>query len=67
MSRKHFVKLQEWSNQMVFKKIDGPPGPPLHIRLSPKDVDNLLAPFGFKQEHHADVGPYNYLVLYKKT
>ena len=52
---------------MEFKKIDGPPGPPLHIRLSPEDVENLLAPFGFKQEHIADVGPYNYLMLYKKT
>lgn len=52
---------------MEFKKIEGPPGPPLHIRLSPEDVDNLLAPFGFIQEHIADVGPYNYLMLYKKT
>ena len=52
---------------MEFKKIDGPPGPPLHLRLSPEDVENLLVPFGFKQEHLADVGPYNYLMLYKKT
>ena len=52
---------------MEFKKIDGPPGPPCHIRLSPEQVDDLLNPFGFKQEHLADVGPYNYLLLYKKT
>ena len=52
---------------MEFKKIDGPPGPPRHIRLSPEQVDDLLTPFGFKQEHFADVGPYNYLLLYKKT
>ena len=52
---------------MEFKKIDGPPGPPRHIRLSPEQVDDLLTPFGFKQEHVADVGPYNYLLLYKKT
>jgi ubiquinone/menaquinone biosynthesis C-methylase UbiE len=51
---------------MEFKKIDGPPGPPRHIRLSPEDVANLLSPFGFEQKHIADVGPYNYLVLYKK-
>lgn len=48
---------------MEFKKIDGPPR---HIRLSPEDVDNLLSPFGFEQEHFADVGPYNYLIRYKK-
>ncbi len=52
---------------MEFKKIDGPPGPPLHIRLSPEDVEDLLSPCGFVQDHFADVGPYNYLVLYKKT
>jgi ubiquinone/menaquinone biosynthesis C-methylase UbiE len=52
---------------MEFKKIDGPPGPPRHIRLSPEQVDDLLTPFGFEQEHFANVGPYNYLLLYKKT
>jgi len=52
---------------MEFKKIDGPPGPPRRIRLSPEQVDDLLTPFGFKQAHIADVGPYNYLGLYKKT
>ena len=52
---------------MEFKKIDGPPGPPRRIRLSPEQVDDLLTPFGFKQQHVADVGPYNYLLLYKKT
>jgi ubiquinone/menaquinone biosynthesis C-methylase UbiE len=50
---------------MEFMKIDGPPGPPRHIRLSPHQVDSLLSPFGFKQEHSADVGPYNYLMLFK--
>jgi ubiquinone/menaquinone biosynthesis C-methylase UbiE len=52
---------------LEFRKIDGPPGPPRHIRLSPEQVDDLLAPFGFKQGHVADVGPYNYLLLFKKA
>ncbi len=52
---------------MEFKKIDGPPGPPRHIRLSPEQVDDLLIPSGFRQEQCADVGPYNYLLVYKKT
>jgi ubiquinone/menaquinone biosynthesis C-methylase UbiE len=52
---------------MEFKKIDGPPGPPRHIRLSPEQVDDMLTPFGFTQEHFTDVGPYNYLMLFKKT
>ena len=51
---------------MEFKKIDGPPGPPKHIRLSPEEVADMLDPYGFKKERSADVGPYNYLILLKK-
>ena len=51
---------------MEFKKIDGPPGPPIHIRLSPEDVTDWLSPYGFKKKHISDVGPYNYLILLKK-
>ena len=50
---------------MEFMKIDGPPGPPRHIRLSPEQVDDMLTPFGFKREHFVEVGPYNYLMLFK--
>ena len=51
---------------MEFMKIDGPPGPPRHIRLSPEQVEDMLTPFGFMQEGIVDVGPYNYLMLFKK-
>ena len=50
---------------MEFMKIDGPPGPPRHIRLSPEQVDDMLAPYGFTRDLFADVGPYNYLMLFK--
>ena len=49
-----------------FKKIDGPPGPPAHIRLAPEAVGDMLAPFGFTEERLVDVGPYNYLLLFRK-
>jgi ubiquinone/menaquinone biosynthesis C-methylase UbiE len=52
---------------MEFKKIDGPPGPPKHIRLSPEDVTDRLGPYGFKKERTVDVGPYNYLILLAKN
>ena len=52
---------------MEFMKIDGPPGPPRHIRLSPEQVDDMLAPYGFTRELFAEVGPYNYLTRFKKT
>jgi ubiquinone/menaquinone biosynthesis C-methylase UbiE len=46
-----------------FKKIEGP-GPPLRIRLSPKELDALVLPFGFKSHHMVDVGAYTYLTVY---
>ena len=50
-----------------FKKIDGPPGPPLHIRLSPEEVGEMLAPHGFSELRRVDVGPYNYLMVFNKA
>lgn len=50
-----------------FKKIEGPPGPPIHIRLSPEEVAAILVPYGFRQERLTDVGPYNYLILFRKS
>ena len=50
-----------------FKKIEGPPGPPLHIRLSPEEVGDMLAPYGFTKERLVEVGPYNYLMLFRKS
>ena len=50
-----------------FNKIDGPPGPPVHIRLSPEEVGDMLGPYGFTQERLLEVGPYNYLMLFRKS
>lgn len=51
-----------------FKKIEGPPGPPLRIRLTPEEVEQVVAPYGFVKTRVAEVGPYNYLILFvKKT
>ena len=47
-----------------FKKIEGPPGPLLHIRLSREEVDDFLSPFGFQLEKTEDIGPYHYLSIY---
>ncbi len=48
-----------------FKKIDGPPGPPLHIRLSPGEVERMLDVHGFKKKWTQPVGPYNYLMAFR--
>ncbi len=49
-----------------FEKIDGPPGPPRHIRLNAEEVAALVAPYGFRREKSAAVGPYNYLITFVK-
>lgn len=47
-----------------FHKVDGPPGPPRGWRLSPAELELLLAPFGFCASICVDVGPGNYLSLF---
>ena len=49
-----------------FKKTDGPPGPPKPIRLSPQEVDKIVAAYGFKQERFTEVGTHNYLQIFIK-
>jgi ubiquinone/menaquinone biosynthesis C-methylase UbiE len=50
-----------------FKIIDGPPGPPIHVRLSPEQVGELLSPYGFKKKRYAEIGDYNYLVQFSES
>jgi ubiquinone/menaquinone biosynthesis C-methylase UbiE len=50
-----------------FDKIDGPPGPPRHIRLDAAEVEALVAPYGFRRQKIAKLGPYNYLMTFVKS
>jgi ubiquinone/menaquinone biosynthesis C-methylase UbiE len=47
-----------------FKKMPGPPGPPMTIRLSPEDADALVSTFGFRKTGLHEVGPYNYVMTF---
>ena len=47
-----------------FKKIEGPPGPPMKIRLDPNDVISLVEPHGFSKKGMDEVGDYNYLITF---
>jgi ubiquinone/menaquinone biosynthesis C-methylase UbiE len=49
-----------------FEKIDGPPGPPRHIRLEAAEVEALVAPYGFRRQQTTKLGPYNYLITFVK-
>jgi ubiquinone/menaquinone biosynthesis C-methylase UbiE len=47
-----------------FKRVGGPPGPPLEVRLSPGQVEALLGPRGFELARTLEVGPYHYLSIF---
>ena len=47
-----------------FFKKEGPPGPPKPIRLSPEEVDQMLAVYGFQQMRYTEIGPDNYLQIF---
>ena len=49
-----------------FKKISGPPGPPIHIRLSPEELTAAITPYGFGRPQVTDVGPYHYLAQFHR-
>jgi ubiquinone/menaquinone biosynthesis C-methylase UbiE len=48
-----------------FKKMEGPPGPPIAIRLSPAETEKIVSAYGFNQEKVIDVGPFNYMSVFK--
>ena len=45
-----------------FKKIEGRPGPPFDVKVAPKDVEDIVAPYMFDAMGMDDVGEYHYLV-----
>lgn len=49
-----------------FEKVEGPPGPPLQIRLNSKEVEDFVTPFGFSRQKIKKIGTYNYLIIFTK-
>ncbi len=47
-----------------FKKIEGPPGPPIGIRITSEELIRICRPFALAPVKTLDVGPYNYLTLF---
>ena len=45
-----------------FKKLAGPPGPPLEVKLSTQDVEDILVQHDFHPVSSLEVGKYHYLV-----
>lgn len=61
------IKPQGTLAVLEYKKIDGPPGPPKSVRLTPQEVDEILLPYGFKEQRITEVGPDHYLQIFIKT
>jgi ubiquinone/menaquinone biosynthesis C-methylase UbiE len=49
-----------------FKKIDKKPGPPLAVRLSPRELGEIITPRGFLEEKVYDLGEHLYLAIFFK-
>ena len=48
-----------------FQKIDGPPGPPISIRITPEELEGLISGYGFKKNKVAEVGPFHYAAMFR--
>ena len=48
-----------------FQKIPGPPGPPISIRMTPEELEDLISGYGFKKNKVAEVGPFHYAAMFR--
>lgn len=48
-----------------FKKIEGPPGPPVSVRISPDELETILSPYGFRPVTMTDLGFSVYLSVFR--
>jgi len=48
-----------------FKKVEGPPGPPIKIRLSENEVNKIVSGYNFKKIKTVDVGDFNYMMTFQ--
>jgi len=50
-----------------FKKVEGSPGPPIHIRLSENDVNEIVTRHNFKKINTIEIGDFNYMVTFQSV
>jgi ubiquinone/menaquinone biosynthesis C-methylase UbiE len=48
------------------KKVEAPYGPPLHVRLAPEEVEELIRPFRFVKDSLLDVAAFEYMIIASK-
>jgi len=48
-----------------FKKIEGPPGPPIKIRLSENEVNKIVTEYNFRKVKTVEIGNFNYMMTFQ--
>ena len=48
-----------------FQKVAGPPGPPISIRMTPEELEDLISGYGFAKNKVAEVGPFHYAAMFR--
>ena len=61
---KRVLKHEGRLSIVEFKKIAGPPGPPIDSRISPGTLEDMLHPHGFQKHKTSEIGPYHYFTLF---
>lgn len=49
-----------------FKKVEGPPGPPIYFRMAPEEVEKIINKYGFKKKRIVEIGEYHYEITFIK-
>ena len=52
---------------LEFKKTEDGPGPPVAVRLSPEETEELVAASGFVKDRVIDLGPFHYLLIARNS
>ncbi|MGZ7136563.1 MAG: class I SAM-dependent methyltransferase, partial [Methanobacterium sp.] len=60
------IKPNGTFNVIEFKKIENTPGPPMHVRLNPEDVKNIIENHNLNVKSIEEVGKYHYAVIATK-
>jgi ubiquinone/menaquinone biosynthesis C-methylase UbiE len=48
-----------------FKKNDGPPSPPISIRMTPEELEALISGYGFEKNKVVEVGQFHYAAMFR--
>jgi len=60
---KRIIKPGGLFSVIEFKKIEGMPGPPFHVKMTPEEVEKIISDYGFEVKEVIEAGKYHYGVI----